>query len=147
MGVKLEPSPLRLPKLHSGSSPALLFTMPCTRTFNLWEILKCTFMATSKQARTLTHFCNAVLLVLTQARPNNMLRSKGVFPFNSANDGKYFQLKTCRTEMKGLANGYQCLCVMNQDHMHTSLGEKFTMTTSSTPASPHNIQYTTQTHM
>ena len=34
-----------------------------------------------------------------------MLTSKDIlyltFPFNTANDGRYFQLKTCRTENKG----------------------------------------------
>ena len=58
----LELSPLRLPTLHSGSSPAL----PCTRTFNFWEIFKRAFQIYGiwPQARMLqTHFCNAVLLV------------------------------------------------------------------------------------
>ena len=46
--MKIEPSPLRLPTLHCGSSQALPFTIEatytkCMRMFNFWEIFKCTF--------------------------------------------------------------------------------------------------------
>ena len=70
VGVKLEPSPLRLPTLHSGSSPGCpALPWKCTRTFNFWEIFKGAFKIygirpqASKQARIHTHFRNAVPLV------------------------------------------------------------------------------------
>ena len=73
MGVKLEPSPLRLPTLHSGSSPAIAlhhiyaFTRPSARGCSIFgkylnAHLKFTVYG-RRQARTLTHFRNAVPLV------------------------------------------------------------------------------------
>ena len=68
----LELSPLRLPTLHSGSSPAL----PCTRTFNFWEIFKHAFQIYSIWPQAHKHITNALLqrsstsVGLIQARPN-----------------------------------------------------------------------------
>ena len=54
--VNLDPSPLWLPTLHSGSGPAL--PCKCTRTFNFWEIFKHAFKIYSiwPQASN-THIC------------------------------------------------------------------------------------------
>ena len=65
--LKFEPSPLLLPMLHTGSSPALPFIYSkCMRTFNFREIFKCAFKIYGiwPQASMLqTHVRNAVLLV------------------------------------------------------------------------------------
>ena len=65
--LKLEPSPLRLPTLHSGSSQALPFTYQVHKEVQFSGIFKCAFKIYSyghKQTSTLqTHFRNAITLV------------------------------------------------------------------------------------
>ena len=83
--LKLEPSPLWLPTLHSSSSPALschaLSSTKCTRTFNFWEIFKHAFIniyGTWPQARSVvyTHTsaqCSPASVGLALARPKYTL--------------------------------------------------------------------------
>ena len=82
--LKLELSPIRLPTLHSGSSPP----SKCTRTFNFREKCKRAFKIygigplASKQASTyVTNTlpqCSPASVGLAQARPNNHgLRTRG----------------------------------------------------------------------
>ena len=76
--LKLEPSPLRLPMLHSGSSPALSsLSTKCTRTFNFREIFKRAFkiygiwpQANTYVTNTLPQ-CSPTSVGLAQACPNN----------------------------------------------------------------------------
>ena len=80
--LKLGPCPLRLPTLHSGSSPALPFTLlrlptKCTRTFNFREIFKHAFKIYGiwPQANKHVHIhtlpqCSPASVGLAQAHPN-----------------------------------------------------------------------------
>ena len=67
--LQLEPSPLQLPTLHSGSSPALPFTywlsaQGCSSIFGKYLNAHLTFMVYGRKHRYIhTHFCNAVPLV------------------------------------------------------------------------------------
>ena len=83
--LKLELSPLRLPTLHSGSSPAL--PCKCTRTFNFREIFKHAFKIYGiwPQAQSYTHTsaqCSPASVGIAQARPNYVYPMQATYQYH-----------------------------------------------------------------